>query len=97
MRKVVKVMSRRCNKCGGECRLPEGPEQIGSGLYGLIDATFTTGFFSKALDDLQRFKFSLCESCVRELMLSFVVPAERFETDEMGVALHELPPLTGAG
>jgi hypothetical protein len=88
-------LSLLCNQCGSECRLPAGPTGSGSSLYGLIDASFTTGYFSEVLDDCERFTFSLCEPCVKALMLGFKLPASRVEigAGDPSMVLGELPPL----
>ena len=61
-----------CNKCGQPC----SPNNLRSlhecNNYGLINASFTSGFDSvPELEDLNRFTFSMCEVCLVKLFSSF--------------------------
>jgi hypothetical protein len=66
-------MKKVCNKCSEDCCL--GNEYV-SDPYGLIDAEVSGGYFSKELMDMTSYKFSLCESCLKELFSAFKVPVE---------------------
>ena len=61
-----------CNKCGSSCR----PSNEVPDFYGLIEASFTTGYESVALPDGKEYTFSLCESCIAELFKSFAINPE---------------------
>ncbi len=84
-REVVETDEVRCNKCGELCTTPSQERQMlmshrgTRDWYGLIEAKFTTGYFSDVLNDMQAYTFSLCEPCVKELMESFTLPAEQKE------------------
>ncbi len=58
-----------CNKCGES--LIEGKDSGGEGVYGLVDAYVSTGYFSPALGDGNTYKFDLCERCLNELFKTF--------------------------
>lgn len=67
----------RCNRCGASCRVVSRTGDF-HGYYGLIDASFTTGFFSESLPDGKRYTFSLCEACLSAMFRDFAIPpAER--------------------
>lgn len=61
-----------CNKCEKSCR----PSKEVPDFYGLIEASFSTGYFSEALPDGMRYSFSLCEECLAELFKSFKISPE---------------------
>lgn len=61
-----------CNKCGKSCR----PSDEVPDFYGLIEASFSTGYESKALPDGMSYTFSLCEECLAELFDSFQIEPE---------------------
>lgn len=64
-----------CNKCSKSCR----PSNEVPDFYGLIEASFTTGYFSEALPDGARYTFSLCEECLAELFKEFQISPEEME------------------
>jgi hypothetical protein len=68
-----------CNKCGQETgKLDKHPgRKHHVGYYGLINASVTGGYYSEDLSDCVRYKFSLCEKCLAELMLSFKIPVKQ--------------------
>ena len=70
-----------CNKCGKSCAKPENDEPLQCN-YGLIDATFTAGYFSEVFEDLDKITFSICEECLFELFLTFKIMPE---AQEVGV------------
>lgn len=68
-----------CNLCGLSCILgSEGSPARGE--HGLIDVAAVGGYESTpgngygALDDLTRYRFSLCEFCLDWLFAQFVIP-----------------------
>jgi len=61
-----------CNKCGQSCR----PSEEVPDFYGLIEASFTTGYESKALPDGVCYSFSLCEGCLAKLFDTFQIKPE---------------------
>lgn len=61
----------RCNMC--ENSLIKGEEYTFKDYYGLINATFTTGYYSDDFPDGFRYTFSLCESCLRTLFCKFKI------------------------
>lgn len=62
-------MDEVCNLCGGSLCPPHAQEP-----YGLVDAVVTGGYESDGLVDLTRYRFSLCERCLRTLFTRCVVP-----------------------
>lgn len=62
-----------CNKCGNSCR----PGEDVPDYYGLVEATFTTGYESTHFDDYWKYTFSLCEGCLFEFFSRFKIPAEK--------------------
>ncbi len=59
-----------CNKCGGPmCPSPSSPNRLVP--YGLVEEKVTGGYDSFHLLDLNTYKFSLCEECLRQLFDSF--------------------------
>lgn len=70
-----------CNGCGGSCKV----DQHGSpGFYGLIKGEVIGGYYSPVLRDCMRYRFALCEKCVRKLFDGFVVPVEEQDVDIEG-------------
>lgn len=65
----------RCNKCGKSCRITDGVDFVG--YYGLIKASFSTGYFSPKLPDGCVYKFSMCEHCLDKLMKTFIIDPEK--------------------
>lgn len=68
-----------CNLCGLTCNI--GPKDSpASGPHGLIDAAVIGGYESTpgnghgALDDMDRYRFSLCEFCLDWLFSQFKIP-----------------------
>lgn len=61
-----------CNRCGGSCRSKLDPIE-NTDFYGLIEASFSTGYFSQHLPDGFIYSFSLCEECLAELFKSFKI------------------------
>lgn len=63
-----------CNNCGEACTKYEGP---GPNLYsvsGLIETEVIGGYFSTALEDNAKYRFSLCENCLVQMFLNFKIP-----------------------
>ena len=48
-------------------------------LYGLIEASVTGGYESYALEDMQKYTFSLCEICLKQLFDAFKIPVAQRE------------------
>lgn len=83
-----------CNLCGLTCMLgsldaPEGrADHICYAAHGLIDAEVLGGYLSTpgngegALDDMSRYKFSLCEFCLDWLFSRCVIPVKVMDFDE---------------
>lgn len=66
-----------CNKCGKSCGLPDG--ESNNSWYGLIEHTVRGGYFSKHLEDMTNYTFSLCEPCLSELFDSFLIKVNQRE------------------
>lgn len=65
-----------CNKCGKSLIPNDIHEAISESPCGLIDAEVTGGYFSEGLLDLNNYKFSICEICLRKLFNEFKIPPE---------------------
>lgn len=80
------VLEQRCNKCGELCTTPSLETDLAMHpangrereWYGLIDAEFTTGYFSDALVDGHKYTFSMCEPCLKALFETFTIPPDDF-------------------
>lgn len=60
-----------CNSCGSSC-LPRGTDVP----HGLIEISYTGGYFSTHVPDCERWTFSLCEKCLHELVSKFKIAPE---------------------
>ena len=73
----VRVVSEVvCNKCGQSCLKECGTTVAGEpsyDAYGLIGAKVIGGFPSKELADGQEYRFDVCEKCLVEFFVSFVI------------------------
>src|SRR6266404_2457780 len=76
-----------CNCCGKTCAKPSAEHYPDSSCppcnYGLNNANFTTGYFSKVFEDLSQVTFSMCEECLFKLFEIFVVKP-KIEQIELG-------------
>lgn len=65
----------KCNKCGADLekksKSADG-EEHSWGYYGMVDEEVDGGYGSDPLCDGMLYRFSLCESCLHELFLSFI-------------------------
>lgn len=80
-REVEIVESVVCNKCAGFLTTASQEEHVKGQdharyWYGLVEASFSTGYFSDVLPDDATYSFSLCEPCLKDLMDGFKIPAE---------------------
>ena len=63
-----------CNKCGNSLKR----HHFGNPIFpGLISLSISGYFGSDWPNDLETIKFDLCSSCVKELIESFKIPAEK--------------------
>ncbi len=78
---ISKTVDIICNKCGESC-IPEhcrdGNHGPGS-FYGLIEASFTSGYCSPTLPDGNSYSFSICETCMAEIFKTFKIAPEEQE------------------
>lgn len=74
-----------CNQCGGG--LCEDSE--GQWPSGLTDATVSGGYSSFHLMDCTRYRFSLCEKCLRNFFTAFKIPPEVFCHIGGGIETYE--------
>jgi hypothetical protein len=69
-----------CNKCGQSQMMgfenPDGSRFLD--VYGLPPIVVSSGFLSRVFPDGMRYKFSLCEICLKILFDSFMIPPETF-------------------
>ena len=66
VREVQEVIDVLCNKCGETCK-----DEMN--FNGLIEARIEGAYDSKYLEDTTRYKFSLCEKCLKELFDTFKI------------------------
>jgi len=66
---ISKVKDVICNKCGKSCLNL-------SNFNGLINATVYGAYDSIVLEDLKKYKFDLCEMCLKDLFDSFKISVE---------------------
>jgi hypothetical protein len=64
-----------CNRCGESC-VPARAD-VPYGLRGDV----TGGYHSSALEDMQRYRFRLCEPCCKWLFAQCKVPVDLTECD----------------
>ena len=76
MRKTIKAQTVievtddiLCNACGMSCRA--GPDNYS--FEGLIGVVVTGGFYSKALGDMNKYSFDVCEKCLVEWLDTFKI------------------------
>ena len=63
-----------CNRCERSCKNNDDDN-----FYGLIEASFSTGYGSPCLPDGMCYTFSLCEKCLDLLFEDFrIKPEERY-------------------
>lgn len=65
-------MKALCNLCGSDMCL--GKDMDPSTPYGLHGASVSGGYFSKHLIDGNHYIFNLCEKCLRDLFIKFIIP-----------------------
>lgn len=91
-----------CNLCGNSTVPREGST---SDSYGLIGAVVDGGYFSIDLCDGTRYKFSICEKCLRKLFEQFVIKPDVSDymdnsvwsyEEELGTYKHRLWTDSGA-
>jgi hypothetical protein len=61
---LLDIEENPCNNCGDTIHKQ----------YGLINISYTGGYFSDHLIDLHEYKFSLCEKCLKLLFCNFHIP-----------------------
>lgn len=78
-----------CNKCGESCRTDGGDDQVSHKEFdGLIEVTAHGGYWSKVIGDMNRYQFSLCETCLVEFTKTFKISAF---IDGWGYCDNDLP------
>ncbi len=58
-----------CNKCGKSCINKDAPSP-----EGLIEVQVRGGYGSNILGDGSDFRFSICETCLGQMILAFEIP-----------------------
>lgn len=78
--KVIDPKEILCNLCGENMCPPEGSwnEQIPLGLYNI---EVLGGYDSHYLSDFTKYKFSLCEKCLRNLFIQCKIKPNIFQID----------------
>lgn len=60
-----------CNKCGDSLQ-----SRFDDSIFvGLVEESYSGGFFSNEISDEFHYVFSLCEKCLKNLFESFCIPA----------------------
>lgn len=72
---IINPLERLCNMCG-EALCPPAGSIHDQSPAGLIDAKVSGDYDSEYLSDLQNYKFSLCEKCLRQLFIQFKIKPE---------------------
>lgn len=63
-----------CNMCSESCKKPDcGPN---SDPHGLIEKSVRGSYYSRELDDMSEYTFSICESCLKKLFDRFQIPVK---------------------
>lgn len=63
-----------CNKCGESCRVSGSDE---SPIFeGLVECTVSGDYFSRSLEEMTQYTFSLCGECLKTLFNTFKHPVE---------------------
>ncbi len=63
-----------CNLCGESLIIEH--ERSKTTAYGLVGAQVTGGYYSTHLLDMNRYQFSLCELCLRQLFIKCKIPPQ---------------------
>lgn len=66
-----------CNKCGNSCKVHGEDEN--PVFEGVIEHTIAGNYFSKVLEDMTQYTFSLCGLCLQEMFSNFTIPVDRQE------------------
>lgn len=85
---VTVVQDIICNKCGESCRTDgDDPSTYHKSFDGLIEVCAHGGYWSKVIGDMNKYQFSLCESCLVEFAKTFKIDAFvdgfNYDTDQM--------------
>ncbi len=73
-----------CNKCGKSC-INEGA----ASPEGLIEVQVRGGYGSNALGDGSDFTFSICETCLVQVILTFEVPPDFYDCNDHDFTFEE--------
>lgn len=66
-----------CNRCGGSCRI--GGDDIDPIFEGIIEYALMGNYFTKTLENMTQYTFSLCGECLQILFKTFKYPVDRQE------------------
>jgi hypothetical protein len=64
-----------CNNCGESCR----SKAINENFEGLIEVEVNGGYGAECLEDMIKYKFSLCEKCLSEMFSKFKIQPEKIQ------------------
>lgn len=74
-----------CNKCGGSlCSNIDHQRNAGvidPEAYGLVEVQVRGAYFSKVLEDMTSYTFSICETCLGEMFDGFKIPVVKADLD----------------
>lgn len=66
-----------CNKCGESCRVSGTDED--PIFEGIVEYTVAGSYFSKTLEDMTQYTFSMCGGCLKQMFETFKHPVDRQE------------------
>ena len=69
--RAIRLTGIRCDRCGAEVRLDSGLEGLFT-LQECLSIEFTAGYGAKAFDDGTHYSCELCETCVKDLLGSYL-------------------------
>lgn len=76
--KIIKtevIVDVICNNCGESCR----SKAINENFEGLIEIEVNGSYGTEFLDDMTKYKFSLCEKCLSNMFSKFKMQPEKIQ------------------
>lgn len=75
-KEIEEVDDILCNKCGASLKVFMDRDHTMFNYVGLCEVEVSGAYCSQHIQDEELYRFSLCEKCCKELIDSFVIPAE---------------------
>lgn len=73
--KTIETFCNNCGKCCTKYTKDYKGEKFSVGDY-CLDVKYSGGYWSKYLDDITTYKFSLCEKCLFKIINKLMIPAD---------------------